>query len=732
MPSLMPASSSVTLNAGSRSKILAAAIRGSFNHFFRLIPPAERYKYGRHTLEIMRVLQEAEERYARGVSSYINIECAFRHGKSDLSSRRFGVWHLLRNPDDEVMLAGYSSEFACYLSKDARRAFRRTAPIVGLSMDRINNQIGAWGVEGHKGMFYAVGLGGTITGRGAALLVIDDPFKGRAEAESETIQAKVWESFRSDLMTRLAPVHIVVHLANRWHTRDIAGRIEAMTAGDSEDYDPDFPIFQTLKFPAQGEEYKTAENPDGWLFPARFTDRWYRGQRAFMGPYSWSSQAMQEPRPRTGHMLNIDNVQWTDPASWPLDLIFHRGWDMATTEAQRIKDDPDYTVGTLAAYRDRTIYVKDVERFRLSGDARNQRIIEVAKADGPGVKVWVEVVGANFADAYNEVRAALDGISIVRRVTPHKEKVVRAGVIEAPFDSGRVFANRHGPWRAQWIAEFGLFPLAPHDDQVDSLVLAVDDAITAREGKQTFTMLDPDLHRQHIRPIIEAEADKRNAFTLRLDMPAKEMQFQRPGRLVRATWISAIGGHGCVWAHVDADGCLCVFEAIESRRTLEEFAGEMTRLSCAGQKRHRYLWDLVSADDDDEAFVRTLYDALASVGARLKLPRSAVDYPIWVAPVEIDGQSGIEAIRRLLVGKLADMPDHPYWNGDKGAAKRHSLKERLYIWPQLALNRLAESHYLLTGDDVSAPVALKHGDVVESPIVRCLRILAVKGVGLKF
>ena len=234
----------------------------SFQQFFAAFPPAPNYLFGRHTAALAGILQAATEAVERGGTFRAVISMPPRHGKSDQAARRFPPWHLLRNPDQEVILATYSADLSEYMSRDARRCFAEAAPKYGLRLSDDMNQVGAWTIHGHRGGMYAMGLGGTITGKGAHVLVIDDYCKNREEAESEPIRAKIWDSFRSDLMTRLAPAHAVIIVATRWHEDDLAARIFTEMERDAN-----FPRFQRINFPAQAAD-------GSFLFPERFPAAW--------------------------------------------------------------------------------------------------------------------------------------------------------------------------------------------------------------------------------------------------------------------------------------------------------------------------------------------------------------------------------------------------------------------------------------------------------------------------
>lgn len=457
----------------------ARAREVTFKDFFTDHPPARPYVWGRHTHAICAEIQEAVETIERGGTYYAIISVPPRHGKSDQASRRAGPWFLLRNPDCEVILATYAAEISEGFSREARRCFTEAAPAYGVRLSADLNQVGAWAIDGHKGAFYAVGLGGAITGRGASLMIVDDYCKGREEAESEIIRDRVWDSFRNDLMTRRAPAHAVIIVATRWHEDDLVGRILSQMEKDA-----DFPKFRLVNFPAGSDD-------DGWLFPERFKPEWYRSTRAVLGTYGWESLYQGNPKPRGGGLLRADLVRVVPEDAWPFDLgtglprvkgqatvRWARGWDLASTAKERIKDSPDYTVGTNAGFDGRILWVRDVVRGQWTAPKRDSRIEDCARRDGPRVPVRIETV-AGYKDTAENMKERLRGIAKVTVKVPNTDKVTRASILEPLFEAGCVCVL-DAPWNKEWIDELNAFPRVKHDDQVDSLVNTVADDLQPR------------------------------------------------------------------------------------------------------------------------------------------------------------------------------------------------------------------------------------------------------------
>jgi predicted phage terminase large subunit-like protein len=446
----------------------------SFPAYFAWSAPADPYHFGPHTNAILKELDAGASVVEDGGCYRVIVCVPPRHGKSDAVSRRFPPWFLMRNPNWDVILASYSADLTADFAKEARRNYRDMAPwIVGNTVDARNARWHSWGPQGGSGHMRSVGLGGTITGTGAHALIIDDYCKNREEAESALQRDKIWDSFRSDLWTRLAPNHLVVICATRWHEDDLVGRVLAEMKKD-----PSFPQFRVINFPAQSDAY-----PSGWLFPERFSPDYYESARKLVGSYAWQCLYQQDPVIRGGAFFKVERVKVVDAATFARmseGLRFIRGWDVASSKEERTRDDPDYSVGTKSAWKkaERTLFIADVARGQWEAPERNRRMIQCAEMDGSATQIRVEVV-AGYKDAYTILRSELRGQRIVKPFTPEGDKVSRSSFLEPIFEAGNVVLLR-APWNAPWIEEMGSFPGGRHDDQVDSLVISAKEQVESR------------------------------------------------------------------------------------------------------------------------------------------------------------------------------------------------------------------------------------------------------------
>lgn len=456
--------------------------------------PQEPFLEGIHTTEICRLIDEAMENFRKGISSYYVIKVPFRHGKSDLLSRYLPSHFLGENPDCEVMLVTYASSLAETFSRFARNLIR-TPEFASLYPDveisRENGGVQQWGIGGHLGGCVASGLTSGLTGKGYHLGLLDDFNASRANAESEAMRNGQWENFTNDFLTRRAPTSITIVLATPWHTDDIIGRIEQKINPESDEYDPEFPPFKIISFPAMNgdvkigvknkkkygdNEYHLERKKYKYLFPERFTSDWYKQQFASLGEYSASSLLQCNPIRRGGNLLKTQCIVFhNDEKEFP-KTKYYRVWDLAHTEAQTQKDDPDYTSGTLLTFvkqwnQDGTWYwelwVKNVERFREDSPKRNSLIRAITEKDGAGVPIGIEN-SVESKDALKDMQFILQGRRIVYPIHCIGDKVSRMSFLEPIFEAGHVHVL-NGAWVLDWLKELNEFPSGKHDDQVDNL-----------------------------------------------------------------------------------------------------------------------------------------------------------------------------------------------------------------------------------------------------------------------
>lgn len=448
--------------------------------------PFEPLVIGMHTREICRLIDEAQEKLKQGESTFLLIKVHFRAGKSDIVSRFLPPHFLAENPDKDVMVVGYASSLAEGFSRFSRnlmksREFKSLYPDVN-----VTGGVQSWGIEGHVGVMTASGLTSGITGKGYTLGICDDYLSDRASAESPVIRNSLWEHFTNDFLTRRAPNSITIVLATQWHVDDIIGRIEQKIDPTNENYDPNFPPFKVVSFPAKDGEvdigvkdfakygdkkYHIEHIKYDYLFKERYSPEWYEQQFASLGSYASAGLLQCSPTTRGGNLIDVSKVKIHNNINEFPNTKYYRVWDLAHTAQQTQKADPDWTSGTLLAYvkKDDTweLWIKDVAKIRANAPERNNFIRMVSEKDGAGVTIAVEN-SIESKDALTEMQYIMNGRRVVRGINLRGDKVARMSFVEPIFEGGNVHILAGG-WNLDWFKEVKEFPSGKHDDSVDNL-----------------------------------------------------------------------------------------------------------------------------------------------------------------------------------------------------------------------------------------------------------------------
>jgi len=251
------------------------------------------YTLNWHLKLIAKELEDAEKtlHYEGDKQLFLILELPPRHGKSELCSIKFPAWFIGKNPERHIITASYSQDLSMDFGAKTRgvvksEEHRSIFPYSELSPD--SQAKDRWMTD-KGGSYTSVGVGGTLTGRGAHVLLIDDPHKDRAEADSLHMRNRVWEWFRSTAYSRLEPKGIVIVIMQRWHKDDLVGRI-------IEEYSshPDIAI-RRIKFPAIAITEEKDRKIGEALWPNRYNITALERIRDVQGIVNFSSQYQQEP-----------------------------------------------------------------------------------------------------------------------------------------------------------------------------------------------------------------------------------------------------------------------------------------------------------------------------------------------------------------------------------------------------------------------------------------------------
>ena len=209
-------------------------------------------------------IQLINDKLLDAVNGKIQRLCVFcppRHGKSTLISKYLPVWYLSHYPNNRIILCSYSDEFAASWGRKVRNTIKENEQRLGLMLDESSAAVNRFHLSNYAGGMVTAGVGGAITGRGADLLIIDDPVKNAMDANSQTMRERTWEFYISTAYTRLNPGKpSIILIMTRWHADDLSSRLlNSMEDGSGDEW-------EVVNFPAFAEDDDILGRKPGELF----------------------------------------------------------------------------------------------------------------------------------------------------------------------------------------------------------------------------------------------------------------------------------------------------------------------------------------------------------------------------------------------------------------------------------------------------------------------------------
>ncbi len=434
-------------------------VQGSLLEYAKFQMPE--YQTPAHIKLLAHKLEEVE----RGNIKRLAIFMPPRHGKSQLTSQFFPAWYLGRNPSKFVIATTYAQDLADDFGRSVRNQiqdedYNRIFNDCTLSKD--SSSVRRFHTTG-SGVYYAVGAGGAITGRGAHLLLIDDPIKGREDADSDAMRSNLIDWYRSTAYSRLMPGGSIILIQTRWHEDDLAGWILRETS-----HEP----WEVVELPAVLDEKasKILKRPKGQaLWPEAYDKKRLEEIKKTAGSREWNSLYMQRPSAEEGNILKrYWWKEWTEDNPPECNYIL-QSWDTAYT----VKSTSDYSAVTtwgifehngiqnailLSARRERWEFPElKSEAIKLYNEFRPDVVLIEAKASG-----WSLI---------QELQRA--GIPITPFNPKRADKKTRAHSVTPLFESGRVWYPSSKYWAEDVINQCAQFPSSNYDDLVDSTTQAL-------------------------------------------------------------------------------------------------------------------------------------------------------------------------------------------------------------------------------------------------------------------
>ena len=446
----------------------------SFMTFVKTMWP--NFIFGRHHA----IMAQKFEEIASGKLKRLIINMPPRHTKSEFASYLLPAWYLGKYPGRKIIQSSNTAELAVGFGRKVRNLvdsekYTKVFPNVSLRHD--SKAAGRWSTN-MNGEYFAIGVGGTVTGKGADLLIIDDPHseqEAALAANDPGIYDKVYEWYSSGPRQRLQPGGQIIIVMTRWGKRDLTGQVlkaEGQRGGEE---------WEIIEFPA----ILPSGNP---LWPEFWPLEELQALRAELPNQKWQAQYQQAPTSESSAIVKREWWRTWDSDRPPNCDFILMAWDTAFEKSNRA----DYSACTtwgIFYHPDDTgqdqanIILLNAFRDRVEFPELKKIAVEEYKEWNPD-SVIIEKK-ASGAPLIYEMRAM--GIP-VQEFTPVRgnDKITRLNAVSDLFASGRVWAPNTN-WAEEVIDEVASFPSGDHDDYVDTVSLAL---MRFRKGGYIKTQLD--------------------------------------------------------------------------------------------------------------------------------------------------------------------------------------------------------------------------------------------------
>jgi predicted phage terminase large subunit-like protein len=393
-----------------------------------------------------------------------------RHLKSLLASIALPAFYLGHNPAAQIICVSYAQEFAEKLARDCRSVMMSTWYKAIFPMTRLSTQRPSVQelITTSHGFRFATSVGGILTGRGADLMLIDDPAKPE-EAISDALRKSRNHWYDGTAFSRLNHKEnsSVVIISQRLHEDDLVGHVLEQEGWDvlklpaiaerDEEYEIETLGYKRLFTRRAGEPLHAAREPRSLL------DR----IRGSLGEFNFACQYQQAPIPLSGGLVKRDWLRTYGPDELPerFDLIL-QSWDTANKPTEF----SDFSVCTTWGIKGSRIYLLRVLKKRMEYPELKRAVRAQAEAH----KATVVLIEDRASGTQLIQELIAEGVHAIKRYVPEGDKQMRLYAQTATIENGFVYVPREAPWLADYLHELSTFPNSKYDDQVDSTSQALD------------------------------------------------------------------------------------------------------------------------------------------------------------------------------------------------------------------------------------------------------------------
>lgn len=433
---------------------------------FALMSSEGRWTPAPHLALLDQTILESIDEAAAGRLDGLAVSMPPQHGKSELCSKYLPAWYLATHPDRRVLLASYEADFAASWGGKARDLLEEFGHLVGVRVSSRSKAVHRWQIAGRDGGMSTAGVGGPLTGKGAHLLIVDDPIKNDAEARSARIRQKQWEWWQSVASTRLRSGALAVVIQTRWHRDDLTGKILAQAAIAGR-------TWKQLRLTAIAEENDPlGRAPGEALWPTAYTAEKLRAIQAMRSNYYWRAMYQQAP-------ITDGSTEWPD--TWFGPEIWFDEWP-SEWRCRVVTLDP--SKGNGSKFGDYSAFVLlqvgADGRFYVDADlaVRNtQTLIEQSlEIQQQFVPDWFGVEVNQFqqllADQMAQAARRRGMILPVYPIENHIPKLVRIRRLTPLLGQGLLRFKSRSPGTLLLVEQLRDFPHGDHDDGPDALEMA--------------------------------------------------------------------------------------------------------------------------------------------------------------------------------------------------------------------------------------------------------------------
>ena len=428
-----------------------SAIKNDFMSFVKYVWPD--FIEGSHH----KIMAEKFNKVATGDLKRIVINMAPRHTKSEFASYLLPSWMIGKNPKLKIIQATHTTELAVRFGRKAKNLIdsQEYQKIFQTKLREDSKAAGRWETN-EGGEYFAAGVGGSITGRGADLLIIDDPHSEQDALNTNALE-RTWEWYTSGPRQRLQPGGIIVVVMTRWNTKDLTGKlINAQKESKADQW-------EVIEFPA----ILPNEKP---LWPEYWKLEELEGVKAGLPIGKWNAQYQQNPTAEEGSIIKREWWQLWDKDLPPLHHVI-QSYDTAFLKKETADYSAITTWGVFYPTEDSgpNLILLDVVKDRFEFPELRRVALEQYNYWKPE-SVIVEGKASGMPLTF-ELRK--QGIPVIN-YTPSRgnDKHARVNAVAPLFESGQVWAT-DDKFAEEVIEECAAFPYGDHDDLVDSMTQAV-------------------------------------------------------------------------------------------------------------------------------------------------------------------------------------------------------------------------------------------------------------------